>query len=94
MRTPQSPGLVHPGSYGWAIEAAKQGYNVRRRGWSDSGDPNGKRVCLCAVIPEGMLSFLVLFYPEGHPKYPDGLMVPWSAPTRCDVFEDDWEIAP
>ena len=76
-------------SFGLAVEAAKKGQRIARRGW------NGKDMWIEAQKPDSnskmTLPYLYIEYPAGHPAYPNGSRVPWLA-SQTDILSDDWFI--
>lgn len=76
-------------TFGTAIEALKAGKRVSRKGW------NGKGMWLVLQVPDEhskmTLPYVFIEYPEGHPAYPNGSMVPWLA-SQTDMLAEDWEI--
>ena len=73
-----------------ALTAVKQGKRAYRQAWGDSD--KDFRKCIVLITPEEpYTSFLAISYPQGHDKYPQGLVSPWT-PTRCDLLEEDWYI--
>jgi hypothetical protein len=76
-------------SFEEALRHMKRGYGCARMGFTQRGP---KWVSVNPGNPD-VLSHLELVY---HPSYPGAFAaksVPW-APSRCDLFEDDWFIHP
>ena len=76
-------------TFGDAIAALKQGKRVAREGW------NGKGMWLALQVPDEhskmTLPYIYIEYPEGHPAYPKGSLVPWLA-SQTDTLAEDWLI--
>lgn len=87
-------------NFGQAVEALKQGQDVRRAGW------NGKGMWLRLVQPPQSASPSDTFYevsveycpvpgkllPWIGMKTADNCFVPWLA-SQTDILSEDWEIA-
>jgi hypothetical protein len=75
--------------FGFALEAARQGKKIARKGW------NGKGMWIQAQFPDEhskmTLPYLYIEYPKGSPAYPDGSRVPWLA-SQTDMLADDWFV--
>ena len=86
-------------TFGRALEAAKQGKKIQRRGW------NGKnmfvyfvpgstfdtpRTPLDEIVPEGTA---VTYRPHLDMRYADGTFGVWLA-SQSDMLEEDWVVVP
>lgn len=87
-------------TFGLAIEAAKRGHKITRRGWNGKGMwvvyrtgypegiPCNKNTAEAVGIPEGTL-FKVRPYLQM--RCADGSFQMWLA-SQSDILEEDWEI--
>lgn len=69
-------------TFGYAIEALKEGKKVARKGW------NGKDIWLMIQEPDEnskmTLPYIYMFTAQGN-------LVPWLA-SQADMLSDDWVI--
>lgn len=76
-------------TFGLALEALKKGMCVCRKGW------NGKGMWIVLQRPDEWskmtIPYMYIEYPNGHPAYPNGSLVPW-VPSQTDALAEDWEI--
>ena len=81
-------------NFGQALQAAKAGYKITRKGW------NGKGLSVKMFSPsensEMSLPFLYMVYPstpasETAPSNHIGAKVPWLA-SQTDLLAEDWMI--
>lgn len=73
--------------FGIALDQLLSGKRLARKGW------NGKGMWVALQVPDEHskmnLPYLYIEYPEGHPAYPRGASVPWTA-SQTDLLARDW----
>ena len=74
---------MHETSFGWALQALKNGHRVTRSGW------NGRNMWLALQRPDAGSKMTL---PYVYMRTAQGDLVPWLA-SQTDILSDDWQIA-